>query len=140
MGCDSKTYGYLPRYAVSIHAPTWGATQNRWYNARQTGVSIHAPTWGATFHRHMFTAQIGVSIHAPTWGATQVRRRCSLFMRVSIHAPTWGATHIMLIRLDVHKFQSTHPHGVRLYTALAPSKIGVGFNPRTHMGCDYLRL
>ena len=147
---------------VSIHAPTWGATQKLMVifpamqfqsthphgvrhridgimHVKQVFQSTH-PHGVRLSHRHMFTAQIGVSIHAPTWGATQVRRRCSLFMRVSIHAPTWGATHIMLIRLDVHKFQSTHPHGVRLYTALAPSKIGVGFNPRTHMGCDYLRL
>ena len=34
--------------AVSIHAPTWGATQLINLGRGETKVSIHAPTWGAT--------------------------------------------------------------------------------------------
>ena len=33
---------------VSIHAPTWGATEKTAYCRLSFSVSIHAPTWGAT--------------------------------------------------------------------------------------------
>jgi len=33
------------------------------------------------------------------------------------------------------KFQSTHPHGVRLMSMISPMFF-VGFNPRTRTGCD----
>ena len=33
---------------VSIHAPTWGATDVFFVPFRLIFVSIHAPTWGAT--------------------------------------------------------------------------------------------
>ncbi len=36
------------------------------------------------------------------------------------------------------RFQSTHPHGVRL-PGLKPGTCGLGFNPRTHTGCDAYR-
>ena len=55
---------------------------------------------------------------------------------VSIHAPTWGATRAVLERVVPGvKFQSTHPRGVRhrIFGLIAES---VGFNPRTHVGCD----
>ena len=100
-------------------------------------VSIHAPTWGATNSQDKFNAELDVSIHAPTWGATRLSRpqsrmiagfnprahvgrdlvmcfKASCFncfnprahvgrdqrfigiiqshVLVSIHAPTWGAT------------------------------------------------
>ena len=99
---------------VSIHAPTWGATNmvvfpvvTGGFNPRThvgcdahrsdggyfTSVSIHAPTWGATSSSILSSASTRVSIHAPTWGATAIS--CSdipTFGLVSIHAPTWGAT------------------------------------------------
>ena len=34
-------------------------------------------------------------------------------------------------------FQSTHPHGVRRLLSSVPP-VQVGFNPRTHTGCDNL--
>ncbi len=34
--------------AISIHAPTWGATVYGKDNVTGTAISIHAPTWGAT--------------------------------------------------------------------------------------------
>ena len=40
-----------PADAVSIHAPTWGATQREALGGHDGGVSIHAPTWGATTDR-----------------------------------------------------------------------------------------
>ena len=34
---------------------------------------------------------------------------------ISIHAPAWGATHLIFMRKIQFLFQSTHPHGVRLF-------------------------
>ena len=79
---------------------------------------------------------IGVSIHAPTWGATVHRRGHHADNEVSIHAPTWGATSVRGMKLPDFKFQSTHPHGVRQFFLLISFSIYIGFNPRTHMGCD----
>ena len=56
-----------------------------------------------------------VSIHAPTRGATTKNRRHQNAMLVSIHAPTRGATY----------HRCSQSHGI------------VGFNPRTHTGCDF---
>ena len=80
-----------------------------------TNVSIHAPTWGAT---EQFTTRakfLLVSIHAPTWGATNVPSANYRTIPVSIHAPTWGATPLASVSDSVIWFQSTHPHGVRLH-------------------------
>ena len=56
-----------------------------------------------------------VSIHAPTWGATFQDLLPLALSVVSIHAPTWGATSVIDINPQINQFQSTHPHGVRLY-------------------------
>ena len=37
-----------PAWKISIHAPTWGATQLDLGVGRVLHISIHAPTWGAT--------------------------------------------------------------------------------------------
>ena len=94
---DSVTIRTLAsRKAVSIHAPTRGATH--------TAIRNH----GADLHE--------VSIHAPTRGATRAKaaRRSRLCHRgqVSIHAPTRGATR-RCRRLqcpgDLSMFRSTPP-------------------------------
>ena len=102
-----------------------------------------------------------VSIHAPTRGATiGITDRVSSEERVSIHAPTRGATLLATVSLLEHrhrfnprthtgcdicygdtvpdgcKFQSTHPHGVRLLPNTLQLNRNLGFNPRTHTGCD----
>ena len=40
--------------------------------------------------------------------------------KVSIHAPARGATERNLITAESAKFQSTHPHGVRLKVSIFP--------------------
>ena len=55
-----------------------------------------------------------VSIHAPTRGATMFTSLDKIKVDVSIHAPTRGATGQLLIY----------------------SSAVIGFNPRTHTGCD----
>ena len=121
---------------VSIHAPTWGATLIKLYyhnlslgfNPRthvgcdcpNTLIGLQNSAFQSThprgvrlYSRYFSVICEKVSIHAPTWGATLY-----VFFRednsaVSIHAPTWGATN-----------QSS------------ANKTNLGFNPRTHVGCD----
>ena len=66
--------------------------------------------------------------------------KTACFQIVSIHAPTRGATATARMEFLEVLFQSTHPHGVRLfYTTM--TRIRTCFNPRTHTGCDkYQRL
>ena len=58
-------------------------------------------------------------------------------LRISIHAPTRGTTHICTCCLKLMlKFQSTRPHGARLYL---PTRWAIqrDFNPRAHTGRDH---
>ncbi len=96
---------------VSIHAPAWGATDQRRTIGRTPDVSIHAPAWGAT-SRSARRPVRHVSIHAPAWGATRRIRRVAPD-DVSIHAPAWGAT-------AARPWPSTR----------------LGFNPRPRVGGD----
>ena len=122
-----------------------------------TDISIHAPTWGATnfflndgkLHRFQSTHPRGVR--------RTVRLSSRYYMIISIHAPTWGATAFRFILSTNSLFQSTHPRGVRLFGQVrqwiycpfqsthprgvrqsVSSKICpvTYFNPRTHVGCD----
>ena len=107
----------------------------KWYNWRVFAVSIHAPTKGATFklvcnlhedkfqstHPRKVRQNIGsiivavslVSIHAPTKGATRLREVVLRLVEVSIHAPTKGATQLLCMEIISNLFQSTHPRKVR---------------------------
>ena len=58
--------------------------------------------------------------------------------RVSIHAPARGATVVCLSTNLIHKFQSTHPQGVRRPGTLTTGSWTVSFNPRTRKGCDLI--
>ena len=48
VGCDAAGARARRLLTISIHAPTWGATDG--HGAADVGgaISIHAPTWGAT--------------------------------------------------------------------------------------------
>ena len=54
----------------TIHAPTRGATKQRWLKLFGGYLSIHAPTRGATFPPNASLTFSSLSIHAPTRGAT----------------------------------------------------------------------
>ena len=181
MGCDGTVLRICFDTEVSIHAPTWGATLIDNLSKFYYDVSIHAPTWGATFadnaqsylipcfnpRTHMgcdlalpFACfDVKVSIHAPTWGATRCletvppslssfnpRTHMGCDVLVHIHKLCLGrfqSTHPHGVRLRSApgqagdcQFQSTHPHGVRPLSLINSSR-GSSFNPRTHMGCDF---
>ena len=100
--------------AISIHAPTRGATITIFANFIFHIISIHAPTRGATggvlyvncvtryfnprSHKgsdHKLRTKffsMPISIHAPTRGATLVADAVNQAVSISIHAPTRGAT------------------------------------------------
>ena len=103
---------------ISIHAPTWGATDQRLKLFPMRNISIHAPTWGAT--EEIITAVVGqdISIHAPTWGATTVPGSSSVRSRFQSTHPR-GVRHLsFLLSVVATEFQSTHPRGVRRISVL----------------------
>ncbi len=161
VGCDRGTLTAQNCWTeVSIHAPMWGATiAAEDADPSDYDVSIHAPMWGATrsarrslgrssrfnsrthvgcdlisttiqlsytsfnSRTHVgcdrFSTSYGtdtriVSIHAPMWGATLYLWQAPRTPQVSIHAPMWGATQAFFFALSVT----------------------LGFNSRTHVGCD----
>ena len=73
-----------------------------------------------------------------------VRQKRGVFkkldLNISIHAPTWGATPCNFPGwCGRSPFQSTHPRGVRPAQRAADRELD-NFNPRTHVGCDVIRL
>ena len=48
VGSDEAQARIARMAKVSIHAPTWGATDSTCVTYPRSVVSIHAPTWGAT--------------------------------------------------------------------------------------------
>ena len=99
--------------AVSIHAPTRGATSGGKRPNQKSLVSIHAPTRGATPHWHILLFHNSSFNPRTHEGCDHQERPTPDSPQVSIHAPTRGATRLML-HLHLHtRFQSTHPRGVR---------------------------
>ena len=158
VGCDGQKVFFRFRHPISIHAPTWGATdwrltkhyQSPYFNPRthvgcdrgkrgrrpRRAISIHAPTWGATDQAGGFRGKTQISIHAPTWGATVDIITDLRYSGISIHAPTWGATFAGQWKSEDEQFQSTHPRGVRRSGVIKIKRHRKYFNPRTHVGCD----
>ena len=81
-------------------------------------ISIHAPTKGATTFKKKPTIKKLISIHAPTKGATPQISKYYYIHSISIHAPTKGATSF-IIKLCCFqtKFQSTLPRRERHHIA-----------------------
>ena len=87
LGCFSSSAS-----AISIHAPTRGATLTSSSISVPSYISIHAPTRGATDVSCNPVLKVCISIHAPTRGATERGLDFFEVLRISIHAPTRGAT------------------------------------------------
>ena len=106
---------FLNEEFVSIHAPTWGATE-------KSCVQMHRNVGFQSTHphgvRHASATMSGSGALFQSTHPHGVRHIANAYKAyadgVSIHAPTWGATVLgrpveLLVRC---------------------------FNPRTHMGCD----
>ena len=121
---------------VSIHAPTWGATDLSDKEVKEQEVSIHAPTWGATSSNppsHTGEACFNPRTHM---GCDTIRAARSV--PTSCFNPR---THMWC--------DKNRRHDQKLGTCFNPrthmwcdknrrhdQKLGTCFNPRTHMGCD----
>ena len=100
--------------AISIHAPTRGATDGR---------KIHRPTetyFNPRSHERSDVVSVQVvavlltiSIHAPTRGATDFEVLKWKKLKISIHAPTRGATIDCGVIDNWRLFQSTLPREER---------------------------
>ena len=138
MGCDTNKAKIIVTH-ISFNPRThMGCDQSKADNYAMQLVSIHAPIWGATLLTLLMVICF-LSFNPRThMGCDSVSHiyNTMLFM-VSIHAPIWGATLTgSNLTVTIPWFQSTHPYGVRLY-GLTSDGVNLGFNPRTHMGCDF---
>ena len=79
-------------------------------------ISIHAPTWGATNGAATPIYLQYISIHAPTWGATTINVRSYPLQELFQSTLPHGERHRRQRNkdFDTNKFQSTLPHGERL--------------------------
>ena len=80
-----------------------------------SAVSIHAPTWGATSGMiYLFWSLSAVSIHAPTWGATRRTDRTTSRTWFQSTRPRGARPSAIVSGLPWNtKFQSTRPRGAR---------------------------
>ena len=116
VGCDLVKERADRASVISIHAPTWGATNSRLSGHLNHTISIHAPTWGATrseissfdLLRFQSTHPRGVR-PAEDWDKIFLLSNFNPRTHVGCD-PQRGHPPPYLL-----KFQSTHPRGVRLY-------------------------
>ena len=93
VGCDGARLGRtLTEYRFQSTHPRGVRQGATWYIYSPASISIHAPSWGATNHPAHYTRNGIISIHAPSWGATGYELYGDLRILISIHAPSWGAT------------------------------------------------
>ena len=99
-------------------------------------ISIHAPTWGATDKTPGKPPWSYISIHAPTWGATHLPRWILSPWTISIHAPTWGATRQHIPGVTATRYFNPRSHvGSDIFYMHGTCHKG-DFNPRSHVGSD----
>ena len=115
VGCDLEMAAKRgDTEAISIHAPQWGATHALGHDNGAVGISIHAPQWGATARLGQAGVHRPISIHAPQWGATTITSiGKSGAGDFNPRTPVGCDLHQLDVQLNIIKFQSTHPSGVR---------------------------
>ena len=115
MGCDVRGEPSRSLGQVSIHAPTWGATNAQAYVGANSYVSIHAPTWGATPTPPYKTLKIMFQSTHPHGVRPNSSDIPLLFLCFNPRTHMGcDLTRLPLLWATL-LFQSTHPHGVRPY-------------------------
>ena len=149
---------YEDHLAISIHAPTRGATTQLLQNGSCIGNFNPRSHKGSDYEDDKIFDLLDISIHAPTRGATFRKEPYQAYPVISIHAPTRGATYIHSSLFLLPVFQSTLPQGERRITFMsidrylaisihAPTRgatqmmlaaiaDSTHFNPRSHKGSD----
>ena len=138
MGCDSLWPCSVSLIVVSIHAPAWGATTGEDKNTL-SGERFNPRT-------RMGCDAADVLLYLTFCFNPRTRMGCdfaipntNIIYYVSIHAPAWGATHTLRPSARLRpRFQSTHPHGVRLGVASSDTKDVVSIHAPT-WGATYER-
>ena len=127
--------------AVSIHAPTWGATA---LSERNNNIIKFQSTHPHGVRLIMVINNLLISEFQSTHPHGV---RPNKHLKFQSYSQKFQSTHPHGVRLDrrcedrhLRVFQSTHPHGVRHDYFQPYSYRPYGFNPRTHMGCDYQNL
>ena len=125
------------REAVSIHAPTRGAT------LRHRRFHRLAARFQSTRPRGARRGRCSTPRPSPPCfnpraheGRDPPRRRGAPAIHVSIHAPTRGATHERSAMANPKEFQSTRPRGARPPCLASTTTPQPSFNPRAHEGRD----
>ena len=160
MGCDLYLLVISPRWVISIHAPTWGATRDAAKYAKRCAKfqSTHPHGVRHTFalsdkleqnfnpRTHMGCDAKGKRPGTQTAYAFQSTHPHGVrlsFSSASLSMSLFQSTHPHGVRRnrlqeinEQGQFQSTHPHGVRPSLSGCASLSFLNFNPRTHMGCD----
>ena len=160
VGCDLRGLRNPEPESISIHAPTWGATDNAhtkaelWDFNPRTHVGCDFAPAVADQQEEDFNPRTHVG--CDTVRISRRSRQIYFNPRthvgcdghqglllpdtaISIHAPTWGATRMWGNNEGNLQFQSTHPRGVRHAKENRRSRCDTDFNPRTHVGCDTAR-
>ena len=122
--------------AISIHAPTRGATPGTKLNTKWTQFQSTLPRGERPYIDFTHYKLRCISIHAPARGATGAIQSFLGVIVISIHAPARGATRYMIAgETYPGEFQSTLPRGERLNCMISlPEQIY--FNPRSREGSD----
>ncbi len=139
VGCDGLLAAFKSINAISIHAPTWGATPVSFsFPYRTVFQSTHPRGVRRALLAERFIRK-NISIHAPTWGATEPPTCGRCGCRISIHAPTWGATGVDQAGREDRIDFNPRTHVGCDKRAKIGLKMRNYFNPRTHVGCDVRR-
>ena len=131
MGCDRPQEEDKGGAGISIHAPTWGATNGKIS-------SFWSPKFQSTHPRGVRHVIKFLVTNVQQFQSTHPRgvRHVEYtsyveYCRISIHAPTWGATFLAPLSFNFMLFQSTHPRGVRLYLPTLSTLCGISIHAPT---------
>ena len=109
-------------------------------NARHLGISIHAPTWGATDLTATMSCNVWNFNPRTHVGCDRENRPLDERIAISIHAPTWGATLSMRGLPDALSDFNPRTHVGCDFFIFSFFMRPTNFNPRTHVGCDVHRV
>ena len=160
MGRDAAERSPVLVAAVSIHAPTWGATRGAidniydwWFQSTrprgarpEVGVDLFRgvkfqstrPRGARPGGQPSISAHRGFNPRAHV-GRDSILQFYIMFICVSIHAPTWGATGSIGLRSRATRCFNPRAHVGRDFCRIAMSLRLECFNPRAHVGRDTYR-
>ena len=113
VGSDAQLIALAEKFAVSIRAPAWGATQVADEDGAVFGVSIRAPAWGATYAGVVDNVEWPFQFALPRGERRTLQRQPQPFGGGVNSRSRVGATCSPLISCGVTTFQFALPRGER---------------------------